>query len=364
MSTVALVVGTRPNFMKVDPVLRALRNATDIRPVLIHSGQHYGQLMSDVFFEQLGTPAPDVELHVGSGTHAEQTAHMLMGFERAFTDLKPDWVLVPGDVNSTLAAALAAVKLGIPVAHLEAGLRSFDRTMPEEINRILTDHMASLHLTPSIDADVNLDREGVGSASVHLVGNAMIDSLSRLLPAAQDRLEWLRRDLRLPSDYVLCTFHRPGNVDDEASLRAITEALRELSEDIPILFPIHPRTRRNIAALVGPAERPGLLLSEPLSYLDFIGLESSASLVLTDSGGVQEETTYLGVPCLTVRPNTERPVTITHGTNALVETDRGAIVSAARKKLSDGRRADTVQPHLWDGQTGERVAQIFEKVMT
>lgn len=349
--------------MKVDPVLRALRHGANVRPVLIHSGQHYGQLMSDVFFKELGTPAPDVELNVGSGTHAEQTARMLMGFEQAFIDLQPNWLLVPGDVNSTLAAALAAVKLGIPVAHLEAGLRSFDRTMPEEVNRVLVDHMASLHLTSSSDADANLEREGIEGESVHLVGNAMIDSLFRLLPAGQDRLVQLRRELQLPSDYILCTFHRPSNVDDEVSLRAIISALQELSAEMPILFPVHPRTRRNIAALIGPKMSHGLLLSEPLSYLDFIGLESSASLVLTDSGGVQEETTYLGVPCLTVRPNTERPVTISHGTNSLVNTDSEAIVSASRGKLAKGRPGEATRPDLWDGRTGERVALILEQLM-
>ncbi len=345
------VVGARPNFMKVAPVLEALKARRSVVQTLIHTGQHYDSNMSDVFFKQLGIPAPDVNLEVGSGTHATQTADIMMRLEPVVAKNKPDIVLVYGDVNSTVATTLVCAKLGVRVGHVEAGLRSFDRTMPEEVNRLVTDQLADLLFTPSEDGDENLRREGVSAKKIHRVGNVMIDSLIRLLPLAKKC-----STTGFPARYALVTLHRPSNVDDSASLQGILESLLEVSERIAVVFPVHPRTRQRIADLGVP---PGnLQLSEPLPYVEFLALQSRATAVLTDSGGIQEETTYLGVPCLTLRSNTERPVTVTIGTNTLVGQDRQKLASEM-KKILDGRAKRGNVPPLWDGRAGERIAEIL-----
>src|SRR5215471_4201793 len=356
------VVGARPNFMKIAPLMAAMaRRPDDFEQFLVHTGQHYDEAMSDVFFRELGLPFPDVNLEVGSGSHAQQTAQVMMRFEPVLLEFKPDWVIVPGDVNSTLACALVAAKLEIRVAHLEAGLRSFDRTMPEEINRVLTDHISDALLTPSADGDENLLREGIDRSKIHLVGNIMIDSLLRLLPHAGDRETAAREatGLRDADRFVLATMHRPSNVDHPEALNEILSAMNTLAEDLPVVMPVHPRTRQRIAEMRF-TPRMRLLLTAPLGYLDFLSLSSKAALVLTDSGGVQEETTFLGIPCLTARPNTERPVTISMGTNELVASRCDAIVDAARRKL--GTKHEARRPPLWDGHTGERIAELFARL--
>lgn len=345
------VVGARPNFMKAAPVLRALHGKAGVRQSLVHTGQHYDQKLSDVFFSQLGIPDPDVNLGVGSGSHAAQTAEVMRKFEPVVLEFKPDMVLVYGDVNSTIAAALVCSKLLIPVAHVEAGLRSFDREMPEEINRIVTDRLADLLFTPSEDGDKNLHKEGVPSERIHNVGNVMIDSLVWLLPAA---LKIPKNGL--PERYVLVTLHRPSNVDDSESLAAILESLREVNQHLDVVFPVHPRTRRRIADFGLKVDRLHLL--EPVPYIEFLALQKSASVVITDSGGIQEETTYLGVPCLTVRENTERPVTVTLGTNILVGQDRDKLRSELAKVL-DGKAKRGGIPPLWDGHAGDRIANVL-----
>jgi UDP-N-acetylglucosamine 2-epimerase (non-hydrolysing) len=353
------VVGARPNFMKIAPLMAAMyRRPDDFEQFLVHTGQHYDEAMSEVFFRELGLPAADVNLEVGSGTHAQQTAQVMTRFEPALLQFAPDWVVVPGDVNSTIACALVASKLDVRVAHLEAGLRSFDRTMPEEINRVLTDHISEALLTPSEDGNENLRREGIDSAKIHLVGNIMIDSLVRLLPRAAEREAEARRSVGLEETdrFVLATMHRPSNVDHPETLLEILSALNTIAKDMPVVMPVHPRTRQRIASMDFCPEAK-LLLSMPLGYLDFLALESKAALVLTDSGGVQEETTFLGVPCLTARPNTERPVTIAMGTNELVASGCEAIVKAAQRKL--GTRGEAKRPPLWDGHTGIRIADLF-----
>ncbi len=356
------VVGARPNFMKVAPVYRALAAHPGAAQQIVHTGQHYDANMSGVFFEQLGLPHPDTNLEVGSGTHAVQTAQVMIKFEELVARARPDWVLVYGDVNSTVAAALVCAKLLIPVAHVEAGLRSGDRTMPEEINRLLTDQLADLLFTPSEDGNANLAREGIPAAKVHLVGNVMIDTLARLLPAAEAL--WPALQARLGLDrpgaerFGLVTLHRPSNVDQPEALATLLETLDTIGRDLPLLFPVHPRTRARIAEL-GLGERlPHILLTEPLGYLDFLALQAHAALVLTDSGGVQEETTYLGVPCITLRANTERPITVTHGTNVLVGSDMTLLLREARRALAapPPRREP---PPLWDGRAGERIASIL-----
>jgi UDP-N-acetylglucosamine 2-epimerase (non-hydrolysing) len=359
MSTRVLhVVGARPNFMKVAPVMRELAARDgEFDQLLVHTGQHYDDDMSRAFFEDLDLPWPDVNLEVGSGTHAWQTAQVMLGFERVLDEYRPDWVLVAGDVNSTLACALVAAKLGIKVGHIEAGLRSFDRTMPEELNRLLTDQLADLLFTPSRDGDENLLREGVSAERIHFVGNVMIDTLVRLLPKAQERWGPLADRLEL-DNYVLVTLHRPANVDDSKVLVELVSALRELSHDIPVVFPVHPRTRQRLAALDLNGDK-GLRLVGPVGYVDFLALETHASAVLTDSGGIQEETTYLGVPCVTARPNTERPVTVTAGTNRLVERSRDALVAAVQDAVGRRNGHAHTPPELWDGRAAVRIANVL-----
>ncbi|BDG03290.1 non-hydrolyzing UDP-N-acetylglucosamine 2-epimerase [Anaeromyxobacter oryzae] len=355
MAFVLHVVGARPNFMKVAPLMAALARR-GVSQRLVHTGQHFDERMSGVFFEELGLPRPDVDLGVGSGSHGEQTGKILVAFERVLLESapRPSAVVVPGDVNSTVAAALAAAKLGVPVAHLEAGLRSFDRTMPEELNRIVTDHLADLLLTPSADADENLAREGIGAARIARVGNLMIDTLRTHLPKA--RALGVPRALGLePGGYAVVTLHRPSNVDDPDTLGRLLGALAAVARELPVVFPVHPRTRARLAG-PGLAEAASALrLIEPQGYLEFLSLTSSARLVLTDSGGLQEEATALGVPCLTLRENTERPVTVAEGTNEVVGTDPERIVRAAHRALSGAGKRGRI-PALWDGRAGERAA--------
>lgn len=358
MKRILHVVGARPNYMKIAPLVREMAKYSDeFAQLLVHTGQHYDENMSRVFFDELELPPPDLNLEVGSGSHAWQTAQVMERFEPVLLEFKPDWVVVPGDVNSTLACALVASKLGIKIAHVEAGLRSFDRTMPEEINRVLTDQLADLLLTPSRDGDENLLREGVAPEKVHMVGNLMIDTLMRLLPKAEERWNVIRT--RLANRFLLVTLHRPNNVDDAAALAELMGALNDLGADLPVVFPVHPRTRERIArSQIEPAA--GLCLIEPVGYLDFLAMQLHATVVLTDSGGIQEETTYLGVPCLTARPNTERPVTISQGTNRLVERDREAITAAVRTALhTECRGLAQNRPELWDGKAAKRTVEIF-----
>jgi UDP-N-acetylglucosamine 2-epimerase (non-hydrolysing) len=342
------VVGARPNFMKAAPVLRALGKLSGTKQSLVHTGQHYDANMSDVFFSQLEMPAPDVNLEVGSGSQARQTAEIMTRFEPVVLEHRPDLVLVYGDVNSTIAAALVSAKLGIRVGHVEAGLRAFDWTMPEEINRVVTDRLADLLFTPSEDADANLEREGVSPQKIRRVGNVMIDSLVRLLPVAA----------KLPSNafperYALVTLHRPSNVDDNENLKNILQCLVDVSESLDVVFPVHPRTRQRIAQFGRGAEK--IHLSEPLPYIEFLALQSRAAVVITDSGGIQEETTFLGVPCLTLRNNTERPLTVSMGTNVIVGQDREKLHSELSKVISGNAKKGSIPP-LWDGHASERIA--------
>ena len=411
------VIGARPNFMKAAPVLRALAAHAGIRQILVHTGQHYDLNMSEVFFQQLAMPVPDFNLQVGSGSHAQQTASIMSQLEPVLLETKPALVMVYGDVNSTIAAALVAAKLGIPVAHVEAGLRSFDRSMPEEINRVLTDQISDLLFTPSEEGNRNLTREGIPEERVHLVGNVMIDTLVRMLPQARPPA------LDLPDRYILVTLHRPSNVDDLPWLEEMLQILTDLSEHTPVLFPVHPRTAKalqnrggdaasrvstagsdepqasgrvtrtnedfvpdarssqlradyrllearspELASEFGSLEAQSaklttdlrslrLRLIEPQPYLEFLALEQHAALVITDSGGIQEETTFLGVPCLTVRENTERPVTVERGTNLLVGRDLERLSAAAHRILQGERKVGTIPP-LWDGHAAERIAAI------
>lgn len=330
---VLVVVGARPNFMKAAPLLRAL-DAAGVPRRLIHTEQHYDDALSRVFFEELELPAPDATLGVGSGSHAEQTARVMLAFERVLAAAPPRCVVVVGDVNSTVACALTAAKLGLPVAHVEAGLRSFDRAMPEELNRIVTDQLSELCLTPSADADENLRREGIPKTRIARVGNVMIDTLVRALPRARARRVPERFGLS-PGGYVLATVHRPSNVDDRDALGRIVEILRGVAHVAPVVFPAHPRTRARLRelglerVLLQGAPKGAVRMTEPLGYLDCVALQADARLVLTDSGGLQEETTWLGVPCLTLRDRTERPVTVTEGTNRVVGTDPRRVLGEA-----------------------------------
>ena len=349
------VVGTRPNFVKTAPVIAAMRSRLpDGRHAIVHTGQHYDRAMSEVFFEELGVPAPDHMLEVGSGTHAQQTARTMERLEPVIEAEKPDLLVVPGDVNSTLAAVLTAVKMGVPVAHVESGLRSFDLTMPEEVNRIVADRFSELLFLHSEEAVENLRAEGIADERMHMVGNTMIDTLVAL----EDRFRAAATAARLgvePGAYALVTLHRPALVDGPLLPQTVAQ-LAALAREMPVVFPVHPRTRKMMESLE--ADHPGLLLTDPLGYLDFLSLLADARAVLTDSGGIQEETTYLGIPCFTLRDNTERPVTVTSGTNTLLGLDPSAIagISAALAARGD---APSEPPPLWDGKAAERVADVI-----
>lgn len=360
MRTVLNVVGARPNFMKIAPIVAEIGRRPDrFRQVLVHTGQHYDEAMSESFFTDLGIPRPDVNLEIGSGTHAEQTARTMLAIEPVIVEHRPDWVVVVGDVNSTIAATLVATKLHVKVAHVEAGLRSRDREMPEEINRLATDALADLLLTPSRDADANLLAEGVDPSRIVFVGNVMIDTLlgQRDRASSSTVVEALGLAAQ---DYATMTLHRPSNVDDPATFRRIAGALERIAERLPIVFPVHPRTRARLAEF-NIALSPRIVLTEPLGYLDFLKLYGGAKLVLTDSGGLQEETTALGIPCLTLRENTERPITVTEGTNQVVGTDADRIVGAALDIL-DGRTVFAGRiPKYWDGRTAVRIVDALER---
>jgi UDP-N-acetylglucosamine 2-epimerase (non-hydrolysing) len=353
--TVLSVVGTRPNFMKTAPVVAALESRSGFRSVLVHTGQHYDEQMSRVFLEELGVGEPAHMLGVGSGSHASQTARVMERLEPVLESEKPDVVLVPGDVNSTLAAALAAAKMGIPVGHIEAGLRSFDRTMPEELNRVVADQISEFLFTHSPEALDNLVREGQSEARVHMVGNTMIDTLAAMRGAIEALDAPARHGLE-PGTYVVVTLHRPALVDGPLLADAM-ERLAELSRELPVFFPAHPRTRARLEAL-GFEAGAGLRLTEPLGYLEFLGLLAGAAAALTDSGGIQEETTYLGIPCFTLRSNTERPVTCELGTNTLLGLDPARIADVPRLMEEQARRPASIPP-LWDGQAAPRIVDVL-----
>jgi UDP-N-acetylglucosamine 2-epimerase (non-hydrolysing) len=361
VSDLLVVVGARPNFMKAASVLPAAR-AAGLEPLLLHTGQHYDRELSRVFFQELELEEPAVSLGVGSGSHAAQTARIMLEFERELARIRPAVVLVVGDVNSTLACALVAVKERYPVAHVEAGLRCYEEDMPEEINRRLTDHVSTYLFTTSRDAGENLAAEGLAPERVHFVGNTMIDTLLRFREAARERRAAARLGLE-GRDYAVLTLHRPDNVDEEGQLGRVLDAVSTIGRRAPVVFPVHPRTRKQLSGTALGARLEGdqgLVLVDPLGYLDFVGLLDGARLVLTDSGGIQEETTVLGVPCLTLRPSTERPVTVTSGTNTVVGTDPERIVAAALAEL-DGGTGEPRTPELWDGRAGERIAAVLAR---
>lgn len=352
------IVGARPNFVKAAPVYRVLA-ARGFSQTLVHTGQHYDPRMSDVFFSQFEIPAPDENLNVGSGTHAQQTAAIMNRLERVLQERRPDIVLVYGDVNSTVAAALVCSKLGIRTAHVEAGLRSFDRTMPEEINRLVTDLLADLLFAPSQDGVENLHREGIAPERIFLVGNVMIDTLVRLLPAADQAYVQLKEDLSL-REFGLVTLHRPSNVDDGESFLPALNQLADLSRELPLVFPVHPRTRQRWEGHLDSAY-PSLRVIDPLGYVEFLALQKYASVVVTDSGGVQEESTWLGIPCLTLRENTERPITVTMGTNTLIGSNWELLRQKFAAALS-GQTERKAPPPLWDGHAAERIADVLAAV--
>lgn len=349
------VVGARPNFMKAAPVYSACAKH-GFSQTLVHTGQHYDENMSGVFFQELGLPDPDVDLQVGSGSHAEQTARIMLRFEKVIQSVGSEMVVVYGDVNSTLAAALVCAKLSIPVAHVEAGLRSFDRHMPEEINRMLTDQVADLLFTPSEDANANLLREGICEKKIRFIGNVMIDTLVKFLPQAQKIVR--SKYSANYTNYALVTLHRPSNVDDHHALQGILEALVRISHKLPVIFPVHPRSQKSIVCLDRMKQAPHLHFTEPLSYLEFLNLERNATVVITDSGGVQEETTFLGIPCLTLRENTERPITVSLGTNVLIGSDRARLEQEVDAILAGTVKKGQIPP-LWDGQAAERIADAL-----
>jgi UDP-N-acetylglucosamine 2-epimerase (non-hydrolysing) len=354
MTRILNICGARPNFMKIAPLMRAYKQHPGVDAKLVHTGQHYDAAMSKLFFEQLELPEPDVNLQVGSGSHAQQTAAIMQKFEPVVLEYKPDWVVVVGDVNSTVACALVATKLGVKVAHVEAGLRSFDRTMPEEINRIVVDSISDLLLVSEPSGVENLRREGVADAKVKFVGNVMIDTL--LQHRERSKSSTVLRDLELsPKGYVTVTLHRPSNVDDPASLRRLLGVFEQVGKEMPVVFVVHPRTRGKLAEIEKTTPLPkGLRLVDPLGYLDFLAMTDNSFAVLTDSGGIQEETTVLGVPCLTLRENTERPVTITQGTNHLVGTDPTNVLHHWSRLKQDSRTTPS-RPRLWDGQAAKRI---------
>ncbi len=349
------VVGARPNFMKIAPIARAFEGSS-LQFVLVHTGQHYDHRMSQSFFDELGIPKPDINLEVGSGSHAVQTAEIMKRFEQVCLDEKPDWVLVVGDVNSTAACSMVAAKLGIRIAHVEAGLRSRDRSMPEEINRLVTDVLSDLLLTTCQEADDNLRAEGIPEEKIRLVGNTMIDTLARMVDPAR-KLDVPERLGVTRGEYAVLTLHRPSNVDDPEILADLLGTLDIIQKKMPIVFPIHPRTRKNIEGhglLQTLKEMPGITLCEPLSYLDFLSLYSCSRLVLTDSGGIQEETSWLHIPCITLRQNTERYVTVELGSNTMAGTERSAILAAVEDVLAGRGKTGQAIP-LWDGKSAERI---------
>jgi UDP-N-acetylglucosamine 2-epimerase (non-hydrolysing) len=354
------VVGARPNFMKIAPLMAAYASYEAIDPILVHTGQHYDRVMSKLFFEELGLPKPHVNLGVGGGTHSEQTAHIMMAFERYCRQAQPDRVLVVGDVNSTIACALVASKLGIPLAHVEAGLRSFDRSMPEEINRVLTDALSDLLFVSEPSGVENLKQEGVQEDRIHLVGNVMIDTLLSNRARAETS-DILQRLTLLEKEYALLTLHRPSNVDEPKVLEGLIGAVLEITDQLQVVFPVHPRTwmrleEFDLAAQLQSTNR--IVITEPLGYLDFLKLMSRARVVLTDSGGIQEETTILQVPCLTLRHNTERPITVAMGGNRVVGTDPQAVLAAFGEIMADDE-AQIQTPPLWDGQAAARITKIL-----
>jgi UDP-N-acetylglucosamine 2-epimerase (non-hydrolysing) len=364
MIKIANIVGARPNFMKIAPIHRRMLNHSLFEPVLIHTGQHYDENMSKTFFVDLKMPEPDIYLGIGSGSHATQTAAVMVALEKILIEQKPQLVVVVGDVNSTMAATIVASKLMIPVAHIEAGLRSYDRTMPEEINRIITDSIADyLFVTEQSGMD-NLYKEGIEKEKIFFVGNVMIDSLVEHLPKAAS-LAVMQTLKCKANEYALMTLHRPSNVDDRATFLNILDSIAEIQKDIQIIFPIHPRTKKMIHQF-GYDERihemNNLLFVDPMGYLDFLSLMSRARFVITDSGGIQEETTYLGIPCITLRQNTERPITIQMGSNRLVGTDPELIVSTAREAMNAYLRNHQIPP-LWDGKASERIVSILTQIL-
>ena len=360
MKTVLHVIGARPNYMKIAPLMDAMRGIDGLRQVLVNTGQHYDEAMAKSFIRELSLPMPDRDLEVGSASHAVQTGNVMIRFEQVCLEERPDLIVVVGDVNSTMAATLVATKLGIPVAHVEAGLRSFDRAMPEEINRIVTDRLADILLTPSPDGNENLLREGVPAERIHLVGNIMIDTLFRHLPLATlDRVA--DRVKVRDGEYAVLTLHRPSNVDVPETFRGILSAVATIAAEMPVVFPVHPRTQARVKEFGFDDFLKDVQVTGPLGYIDFLSLTSHARLMLTDSGGLQEESTALGIPCLTLRENTERPITVTHGTNTIVGTQTANIVAGYRAAMNG--EVSKQRPDLWDGQTGRRISAILQRYL-
>jgi UDP-N-acetylglucosamine 2-epimerase (non-hydrolysing) len=358
--TIVHVVGARPNYMKIAPLMDVLKHAPGVRQLLVNTGQHYDEAMAGGFIRELALPRPDRDLGVGSASHAVQTANVMIGFEQVCLEEKPDLVVVVGDVNSTMAATLVASKLLIPVAHVEAGLRSFDRAMPEEINRMVTDRLADILLTPSADGDENLLREGTPAERIHRVGNIMIDTLFRHLPMAG--VERVADRVRVEDrSYAVLTLHRPSNVDVRETFTSILSAIAAIARDMPVVFPMHPRTQGRVKELGLSNLLKDVQITPPLGYIDFLSLTSHAKIVLTDSGGLQEESTALGIPCLTLRENTERPVTVTHGTNVVVGTDAANILAGYRAAMLG--KVPSRRPALWDGRTANRISTVLEKFL-
>ncbi len=361
--TIHLIAAARPNFMKIAPLYHALKKEDWATPVIVHTGQHYDINMSDAFFQDLNLPEPDLHLGIGSGTHAQQTGNVMIAYEQAIMKTPPDLVVVVGDVNSTMAATVASAKLGIKVAHLEAGLRSFDRTMPEEINRMVTDTLADILWTPSPDGDENLIKEGIAKEKIIRVGNIMIDSLEMMRDKIEKQTAYKAFNLKA-NEYGLITLHRPANVDNPDTLEQLCHALINMSHKLPLLFPVHPRTRKNLEnyELMPQLDKAeNLILTEPVNYIRFMSLVFNCRLVITDSGGIQEETTYLGIPCLTLRPNTERPITIDQGTNQLCKLED---LESRVNGILSGKTAKSSVPELWDGQTADRVVKSIKSFIT
>ncbi len=360
LKSIVHVVGARPNYMKIAPLMDALNGVAGVRQLLVNTGQHYDEAMAKGFIRELSLPMPDRDLEVGSASHAVQTAHVMIRFEQTCLEERPDLVVVVGDVNSTMAATLVAAKLCIPVAHVEAGLRSFDRTMPEEINRMVTDRLADILLTPSADGDENLLREGVPADRIHRVGNIMIDTLFRHLPMATlDRVA--DRVNVTDGSYAVLTLHRPSNVDVRKTFTSILSAIATIASDMPVVFPVHPRTQARVKEFGLGDFLTNVQVTGPLGYIDFLSLTSHAKIVLTDSGGLQEESTALGIPCLTLRENTERPITVTHGTNTIVGTDTAKILDGYRAAVSGA--VPTRRPELWDGRAAQRIRDVLQRFL-